>query len=208
MAPATAARIQVFTMVFRLAAGRLALALSLALSLAACSTPDTRHKLIVSVPEQKMVLLEKGVPVASYTISTAKKGIGDIPDSYQTPGGTMEIAEKIGAGSAIGTVFKDRKPTGEVVAPDAPGRDPVVTRILWLRGLEEQNRHAYERFIYIHGTPQESLLGNPASYGCIRMRSADVSELFDRIGVGAQVQVTDQTLEQAISAQAAGAPKG
>ncbi len=206
MAPAAAAKTQVFTMVFRAAAGGLALALSLAL--VACSTPDTRHKLIVSVPEQKMVLLEKGVPVASYTISTAKRGIGDTPDSYQTPGGTMEIAEKIGAGSAIGTVFKDRKPTGEVVAPDAPGRDPVVTRILWLRGLEEQNRHAYERFIYIHGTPQESLLGNPASYGCIRMRSADVSELFDRIGVGAQVQVTDQTLEQAISVQAAGAPKG
>ncbi|WP_394780031.1 L,D-transpeptidase family protein [Undibacterium sp.] len=182
--------------------------MALVLGLAACSTPDTSHRLIVSVPEQKMVLLEKGVPVASYTISTAKRGIGDTPDSYQTPGGMMEIAEKIGAGSVIGTVFKDRKPTGEVVAPDAPGRDPVVTRILWLRGLEDQNRHAYERFIYIHGTPQESLLGNPASYGCIRMRSSDVSELFDRVGVGAQVLVTDQTVEQAIGAQVVGAPKG
>ncbi len=180
----------------------------LVLTQTACSTLDSGHQLIVSVPEQKMVLLENGIPVASYTISTARKGIGDTPDSYQTPGGTMEIAEKIGAGSPIGTVFKDRRPTGEVVAPDAPGRDPVVTRILWLRGLEEQNRNAYERFIYIHGTPQESLLGNPASYGCIRMRSADVTELFDRVGVGARVTVTDQPLEQAIQLLKTAPPKG
>ncbi|HTD07042.1 L,D-transpeptidase [Undibacterium sp.] len=180
----------------------------LVLTQTACTTLDTSHQLIVSVPEQKMVLLEKGVPVAWYPVSTAQKGIGDVPDSYQTPGGRMEIAEKIGAGSAIGTVFKNRKPTGEVVAPDSPGRDPVVTRILWLRGLEEQNRHAYERFIYIHGTPQESLLGNPASYGCIRMRSADVAELFERVGVGAQVVVSDRTVEQAIELSKAPPPRG
>jgi len=186
----------------------------LALTQAACTTSamlgatDTSHQLIVSVPEQKMVLLEKGVPVASYTISTAKNGIGDTPDSYQTPGGKMEIADKIGAGSPIGAVFKERQPTGEVVAPDSPGRDPVVTRILWLRGLEEQNKNAYQRFIYIHGTPQEGLLGNPASYGCIRMRSVDVAELFDRVGVGAQVVVSERTVEQAIQSAKAGAPQG
>ncbi|MES2072991.1 MAG: L,D-transpeptidase [Pseudomonadota bacterium] len=180
----------------------------LALSQTACSTLDSSHQLIVSVPEQKLVLLEKGVPVASYTISTAKRGIGDTPDSYQTPGGKMEIAEKIGAGSAMGAVFKDRKPTGEVVAPDSPGRDPVVTRILWLRGLEQQNRNAYQRFIYIHGTPQESLLGNPASYGCIRMRSADVAELFERVGVGAQVWVADESVESAMESWKAAGLRG
>lgn len=153
---------------------------------------DTRHQLIISVANQNMRLFEDGRQVASYTISTAKRGIGDMPDSYMTPGGRMEIAEKIGAGMPLGMVFKDRLPTGEVVAADAPGRDPVVTRILWLRGTEERNRNAYQRYIYIHGTPQESLLGTPASYGCIRMRSSDIAELFERVGIGAVVDVVDE----------------
>ncbi|BBB59454.1 hypothetical protein UNDKW_1181 [Undibacterium sp. KW1] len=160
---------------------------------------DTRHQLLISVPEQKMVLLEDGKPVATYVISTAKRGIGDMPDSYMTPGGRMQIAEKIGAGVPLGSVFKDRKPTGEIVAADAPGRDPVVTRILWLRGTEVRNRNAYPRFIYIHGTPQESLLGTPASYGCIRMRSVDIAELFERVGVGAVVDVLEQPTASATS---------
>ncbi|MDP1980622.1 L,D-transpeptidase [Undibacterium sp.] len=156
---------------------------------------DSRHRLLISVPDQKMLLLEDGKPVATYAISTAKRGIGDMPDSYMTPGGRMQIAEKIGAGAPLGAVFKDRLATGEIVAADAPGRDPVVTRILWLRGTELRNRNAYPRFIYIHGTPQESLLGTPASYGCIRMRSVDIAELFGRVGVGAVVDVVDQAVE-------------
>ncbi|MBK1889650.1 L,D-transpeptidase [Undibacterium sp. 14-3-2] len=152
---------------------------------------DTQHRIVVSVPEQKMRLFDNGNLIATYTISTAKRGIGDLPDSYMTPGGKMEIAEKFGAGMPVGTAFKDRVPTGEIVAIDAPGRDPVVTRILWLRGTEERNQHAYQRYIYIHGTPQESLLGNPASYGCIRMRSADIVELFDKVGIGAEVFVAE-----------------
>ncbi|MDE2429284.1 MAG: L,D-transpeptidase [Burkholderiales bacterium] len=165
-------------------------------SLAACQLvppvpKDVHHQLIISVAAQNMRVMEDGQLLASYPVSTAKRGIGDAPDSYMTPGGRMEIAEKFGAGMPIGTVFKDRMPTGEVVAPDAPGRDPVVTRILWLRGLEERNRNAYPRFIYIHGTPQESLLGTPASYGCIRMRSADIVKVFDLVGIGAEVIVTE-----------------
>ncbi|WP_423709346.1 L,D-transpeptidase family protein [Undibacterium sp. WLX3042] len=156
---------------------------------------DMQHRIVVSVPEQKMRLFDNGKLIATYTISTAKRGIGDLPDSYMTPGGKMEIAEKFGAGMPIGTAFKDRVPTGEIVAIDAPGRDPVVTRILWLRGTEERNQHAYQRYIYIHGTPQESLLGNPASYGCIRMRSADIVELFDKVGVGAEVFVAETELD-------------
>ena len=156
---------------------------------------DTQHRIVVSVPEQKMRLFDNGKVIATYTISTAKRGIGDLPDSYMTPGGKMEIAEKFGAGMPVGTAFKDRVPTGEIVAIDAPGRDPVVTRILWLRGTEERNQHAYQRYIYIHGTPQESLLGNPASYGCIRMRSADIVELFDKVGIGAEVFVAETELD-------------
>ncbi|MFZ6720922.1 L,D-transpeptidase family protein [Undibacterium sp. Ji49W] len=174
------------------------IALMSALLLAGCQSTwfrsaDTRHQLIISVPEQRMHVLEDGKEIASYLVSTAKRGVGDMPDSYMTPRGRMQVAEKFGDGMPMGTVFKDRKPTGEIVAADAPGRDPVVTRIFWLRGLEERNRNAYPRFIYIHGTPQESLLGAPASFGCIRMRSTDIVELYERVGTGAQVEVIETT---------------
>ena len=87
-------------------------------------------------------------------------------------------------------VFKGRRPTGEVLRPNSPGRDPIVTRILWLRGRESQTRNAYGRYIYIHGTPEERKIGKPASYGCIRMRSRDVARLYNQVGVGAKVKVT------------------
>jgi len=151
--------------------------------------------LLVSVPEQKMLFIENGQEREFFLISTAKKGIGDVPDSYMTPAGTMEIAEKFGDNLALGSVLKDRVATGEVVPVEAPGRDPIITRILWLRGLEERNRNAYPRFIYIHGTPQESLLGTAASFGCIRMRSVDIVRLYDAIAVGAKVVVSEAPLE-------------
>jgi lipoprotein-anchoring transpeptidase ErfK/SrfK len=174
-----------------------------ALMLSACSAPkkiDAQTKqqiLIVSVQEQKMLFLEDGVEVERYLISTAKNGLGDTPDSYKTPAGFMEVAEKFGADLPLGSVLKDRQPTGEIIAVDAPGRDPIVSRVLWLRGLEEGNRNAYERFIYIHGTPQESLLGAPASFGCIRMRSSDIMALYERIYPGAKVWVNEELLDTA-----------
>jgi hypothetical protein len=94
--------------------------------------------------------------------------------------------------------FKSRRPTGEIVKPNTPGRDPIVSRILWLRGLEMQNRLAYGRGIYIHGTAEEWSIGTPASYGCIRMRSHDVIQLFDRIGVGTRVEVLNNHLPAAL----------
>jgi hypothetical protein len=151
--------------------------------------------LLVSVPEQKMLFIENGQEQETFLISTAKKGIGDVPDSYMTPAGTMEIAEKFGDNLALGSVLKDRVATGEVVPVEAPGRDPIVTRVLWLRGLEERNRNAYPRFIYIHGTPQESLLGTAASFGCIRMSSTDIVRLYDAIAIGAKVVVSEAPLE-------------
>lgn len=90
--------------------------------------------------------------------------------------------------------FKDRRPTGEIVRADAPGRDPIVTRILWLKGLEAQNEHAFARTIYIHGTAEEWRVGSPASYGCIRMRSRDVVRLYDLLGLGARVDITTAPL--------------
>ena len=142
-----------------------------------------------------MALLEDGAPLATYPVSTSKFGLGDLPGTSWTPLGYLEIAKKIGAGAPSGAVFKDRRRTGEIVLPDALGRDPIVTRILWLRGRDPQNSLAYSRYIYIHGTPEERNIGLPASYGCIRMRSRDVIELFDIVGRGAQVQIENQPLE-------------
>src|SRR5688572_33458179 len=100
-------------------------------------------------------------------------------------------------------VFKDRKPTGEILVPDAPGRDPIVTRILWLRGREAQNANAYRRYIYIHGTLEERTIGTRASYGCIRMRSRDVIQLYDIVGPRARVTMLHEPLEAMLPALAA-----
>lgn len=145
--------------------------------------------MIVSLRDQKMLLVRDGNPVKAYKISTSKFGVGDRPGSNCTPVGRLQVAKKIGGGTPIGSVFKARRPTGEVLKPNAPGRDPVVTRILWLTGTESRNQNAYRRTIYIHGTPEERNLGRPASYGCIRMGSRDVADLYNRIGTGADVFV-------------------
>ena len=164
---------------------------------ASCTTPDTRHRIVVSIPEQRLALLDNGALIATYPISTSKFAIGDAPGSRATPLGELEIAKKIGDGAVLGTVFKDRRPTGEILVPDAPGRDPIVTRILWLRGLESQNANAYGRYIYIHGTPEERNIGQRASYGCVRMRSRDVIQLYDIVGWGARVTILDAPLSAA-----------
>lgn len=163
--------------------------------LPSCVAPDTRHRVVISVPEQRMVVLDNGAPIATYPVSTSRFVLGDWPGSNGTPLGELEIAEKIGGSAASGAVFKDRRATGEVIAPDAPGRDPIVTRILWLRGREAQNANAHARYIYIHGTPEERNIGLPASYGCIRMRSRDVIQLYDTVGYGARVTIANAPLE-------------
>jgi len=177
--------------------GAVVLGMLLLLLLSGCAG-DTRHRLIVSVPDQRMLVLTDGKPVALYKVSTSKFGTGDRGGSYTTPLGHLCVRQKIGGGAPLGTVFKSRKPTGEVLRPDAPGRDPIVTRILWLDGLDPENRTAFSRYIYIHGTPQESLLGKPASYGCIRMRSVDIMNLYDLVGSGARVQITENHLPASV----------
>jgi lipoprotein-anchoring transpeptidase ErfK/SrfK len=157
---------------------------------------DSRNKMIVSVRDQKMLLVRDGEPVKTYRISTSKFGIGDRPGSNCTPLGRMQVAKKIGDQAPIGSVFKSRRPTGEVLPPNAPGRDPIVTRILWLKGKEAHNRNAFRRTIYIHGTPEERRLGTPASYGCIRMASRDIADLYDRVGPGADVYVIRGSIQE------------
>ena len=145
-----------------------------------------------------MALLDQGTLLTTYPVSTSKFTLGDWPDSRGTPLGELEVAKKIGSSAPSGAVFKDRRPTGEILLPDAPGRDPIVTRILWLRGREAQNANAYGRYIYIHGTPEERNIGKPASYGCIRMRSRDVIQLYDIVGWGAKVTIVNEPLEAVV----------
>ncbi len=159
--------------------------------------------ILVSVPEQKLVLLYNGLRVAQFPISTSKFGLGDRPRSYATPLGTLAVASKVGANAPLGAVFKGRRFTGEILRPNAPGRDPIVTRIMHLRGLESQNSRAYGRGIYIHGTPEERLIGRPASYGCIRMRSKDVVKLFEMVPVGTRVEIVNAPVGRALREMAA-----
>ena len=183
---------------------KLVFSAAVALLVTSCVAPDARHRIVVSIPEQRLALLDNGALVGTYPISTSKFAIGDAPGSRGTPLGELEIAKKIGDGAVSGTVFKDRRPTGEVLTPDAPGRDPIVSRILWLRGREAQNANAYGRYIYIHGTAEERNIGKRASYGCIRMRSRDVIQLYDVVGWGARVTILDQPLAAMVPAPAPG----
>src|ERR1700751_3009581 len=145
---------------------------------------DTSSEMILSGRYQRLMLLRNGEKVASYPVSTSKFGLGDAWGRMTTPLGYLAVAQKIGDHAPTGAVFHNRRFTGEILSPNAPGRDPVITRIIWLRGLESQNAHALRRCIYIHGTPEEKLIGRPASYGCIRMRSSDVASLYDQIPLG------------------------
>jgi hypothetical protein len=181
--------------------------LVLASGLGACTNTgggyaDRRNQVIISVRDQRLTVVKTDSTRETFPISTSRFGLGDRPRSFATPLGKMEIAGKIGAGATEGTVFHGRVRTGEIVPENAPGRDPIVTRILRLRGLEIQNARAESRGIYIHGTPQENLIGEPVSFGCIRMRSRDVVRLFDLVGVGSPVMILDTPLSQAVAAVA------
>lgn len=152
------------------------------------------NQVIVSVRDQKLMLLQNGARVAIYPVSTSKYGLGDSLGRMTTPLGTLQVAQKIGDHAPTGAVFHNRRFTGEILQPNAPGRDPIVTRIIWLRGLESQNAHAFRRCIYIHGTPEEKFIGRPASYGCIRMKSSDITALYSRLPLGALVQIVPDRL--------------
>jgi lipoprotein-anchoring transpeptidase ErfK/SrfK len=162
---------------------------------------NTSSELIISVRDQKLLLVQNGAKVATYPVSTSMFGLGDDRGRMTTPLGYLAVEKKIGDNVPVGAVFHNRRLTGEVLQPDAPGRDPITTRIIWLRGLEAQNAHAFQRCIYIHGTPEEKKIGQPASYGCIRMKSSDVAALYDRVPVGALVQIVPDRLPKVAKGQ-------
>jgi lipoprotein-anchoring transpeptidase ErfK/SrfK len=167
-------------------------------SIAPVPAPTPSVELVVSVADQKLAVVVNGKVFKDYRISTSRYGEGDNWGSWRTPTGMLQIAGKIGASAPAGAVFWRRQVTGEVLPANAPGRDPIVSRIIWLRGLEEANRNAYKRCIYIHGTPQEAFLGRKASFGCIRMRSADVIEVFNWVNVGTPVAILQDPLKRAV----------
>jgi len=142
----------------------------------------------IDATRQLLDVFRDGKLCKSYPISTSKFGLGFEPGSNKTPLGRFVVGEKIGAGAVAGAVFRSRKPTGEI-AFQGGEEDLVLTRILWLAGLEETNANTRERYIYIHGTNQEALLGTPASHGCVRMSNTDIREFFDEIPEGTPVEI-------------------
>ncbi|MBV9643458.1 MAG: L,D-transpeptidase [Verrucomicrobia bacterium] len=160
--------------------------------------PVLETALVVSIPEQKLAVVMKDKVYKSYRISTSRYGEGDALGSWCTPIGRLAVATKIGGSVPLGGVFQRRRYTGEVLSVNAPGRDPIVSRIIWLRGLDYTNKNAFHRCIYIHGTPEEDSLGKKASYGCIRMRSSDVIEIFNWINIGTEVAIADKAIGRAV----------
>ncbi|MCX6838417.1 MAG: L,D-transpeptidase [Verrucomicrobia bacterium] len=160
-----------------------------------CTSTPPKGAVVVSVKDQKLgIYSTDGKLAKKYDISTSKFGLGDQKGSNCTPLGKCQIVAKIGHGLPAGAVLKSRRWNGEVLKPNAPGRDPIVSRILWLKGVESTNRNAFNRFIYIHGTPEEKNLGRPASYGCVRMGMKDVVDLFNTVNVGSNVVITKNHL--------------
>lgn len=158
-------------------------------------------RITISLAEQRLRLFDDyGRVVRAYPVSTASKGAGEERGSYCTPRGAHLIRAKIGEGLAANTVFVARRPTGELYTPQLgeqfPGRDWILTRILWLSGREPgRNRlgsvDTMRRYVYIHGSPDSAAMGAPGSHGCIRMRNADIVDLFDRIPVYTPVEITE-----------------
>lgn len=156
--------------------------------------PDTppravvRDGVAITLRDQKLTVFRGGKVVKDYEISSSKFGMGSDVGSHRTPLGIHAVTKKIGEGQPSGMVFKGCRPTGEVVGTDS-GRDPIVTRVIQLAGLEPFNSNSHKRRIYIHGTPEERFIGRPASYGCIRMRSKDVLELYPYVYRGMPVAI-------------------
>ena len=163
------------------------------------------HLIKVSIDEQRLQYLESGHVVMDVAVSTAANGPGEIMHSECTPRGRHLIRAKIGAGAPENAVFVGRRASGEIYTPDLkqqhPDRDWMLTRILWLSGLEPGNnrlgnRDSMRRYIYIHGCPDEDAMGTPSSHGCVKMRNSEVIKLFDRVPAGTQVLIREAPLSR------------
>lgn len=149
---------------------------------------SSAQKVHISISRQTLELFHGGRLLRSYAVSTSKFGEGSEPGSRKTPLGRFRIAEKIGGGTALGEIFKSRVATGRTGCEGGED-DFVETRILWLDGLDPGNRNTHGRYIYIHGTNHESQIGTKASHGCVRMRNAEIVELFELVGEGTEVLI-------------------
>jgi L,D-transpeptidase YbiS len=150
-------------------------------------SPETRIR--ISVRQQRLTLKSGRRKLAEYPVSTSRFGLGSKEGSLKTPTGKFRIADKIGAGMPLGTVFKSRRPakaTQKALRED----DLVMTRILWLEGLDPRNANTHDRYIYIHGTNHEETIGSPDSHGCVRMKNADLVELFELVNEGTPVEIS------------------
>lgn len=162
------------------------------------TVPDAALRLHIALARQCLTVYRHDEPVRDYAVSTARNGAGERTGSECTPRGRHIIAEKIGAGAPENTVFVGRRPTGECWSPELraahPGRDFILTRILWLSGCEPGHNQGgdvdtRQRYIYIHGAPDDVGMGVPGSRGCVRMRNQDIVELFDLVDVGTPVEI-------------------
>ena len=149
-------------------------------------SPETSIR--ISVGKQRLTLKAGRKKLAEYPVSTSRFGLGSEKGSHKTPTGKFRIAEKIGNGMPVGTVFKSRRPV-RATKKRLAEEDLVMTRILWLDGLESSNANSHDRYIYIHGTNHEDKIGTPASIGCIRMKNADLVELFEQVTEGTLVEI-------------------
>lgn len=140
----------------------------------------------MDLSRQILEMFSSGRMIKSWPVSTSRFGVGFEPGSFKTPTGWFVIIEKIGAGAPLWAEFKSRQPTGRISHPGGD-EDGILTRILWLSGLEEENANTRERYIYFHGTNREDLIGTPASHGCIRMKNEDIADFFDRVPTGTKV---------------------
>jgi L,D-transpeptidase YbiS len=150
----------------------------------------SRTNIHISIRNQQLTLKEGETPIRTYPVSTSRFGIGAEEGSMKTPTGRFRIAEKIGGEMPSDTVFQSRVPL-KPGDPLPPTEDLVMSRILWLEGLDEHNTNTHDRFIYIHGTKHEDKIGIPDSHGCVRMRNSDVAELFVLVDEGAQVIIEE-----------------
>ncbi len=157
-------------------------------------------KIQIDATRQELALLDDaGATLRRYAVSTAAKGLGEKNGSFQTPTGRHLVRAKIGAGVPLRSVFVRRRPTGEVWTPELhaqyPGRDWILTRILWLSGCEPGRNRLHDvdtmrRYIYIHGSPDSAEMGKPGSHGCVRMRNEDIVELFERVPAYTEVEIS------------------
>jgi lipoprotein-anchoring transpeptidase ErfK/SrfK len=148
---------------------------------------ECQDQILIDVTRQRLEVFSAGGDVRlSFPVSTSRFGLGSEEGSFRTPSGLFRIDEKIGDFSPAWMIFKGRIPTGSL-AQEGGEEDLVLTRILWLKGLDRDNENTRDRYIYIHGTNQERLIGTPASHGCIRLRNLDMIDLYDRVGVGTPV---------------------